>query len=61
MQCTANIQNFSEKFAVHCKFYPFLYIFAAHCIFTLHIYWLKPSNSLNKGTGNVGGCNQADA
>ena len=48
MQCAANIQNFSKKFA-------------AHCIFTLHIYWIKPSNSLNKGTGNIGCRDQADA
>lgn len=33
MQCATNIQNFSKKFAVHCKFYSFLYIFAARCIF----------------------------
>lgn len=48
MQYAANIQNFSKKFA-------------ARCIFTLHIYWVKPSNSLNKGTGNIGCRDQADA
>lgn len=61
MQYAANIQNFSKKFAVRCKFYSFLYVFAARCIFTLHIYWVKPSNSLNKGTGNIGCRDQADA
>lgn len=34
MQCTANIQNFLEKFVAHCKFYSFLYIFCS----TLHFY-----------------------
>lgn len=48
MQCTANF----------IRFYIFLQRAA---FFSLHIYWVKPSNSLNKGTGNVGGCNQADA
>lgn len=34
MQYAANIQNFSKKFAAHCKFYPFLYIFCS----ALHFY-----------------------
>jgi hypothetical protein len=34
MQCTANIQNFLEKFAVRCKFYSFLYVFCS----ALHFY-----------------------
>lgn len=61
MQCTANIQNFSKKFAVHCKFYQFLYIFCSTLHFSLNIDWEKPSNFLNEGTGNIGSCNQADA
>ena len=34
MQYAANIQNFSKKFAVRCKFFSFLYIFCS----TLHFY-----------------------
>lgn len=29
MHCAANIRNFSQKFAVHCKFLPFLGIFCS--------------------------------
>lgn len=29
MHCAANIQNFSQKFAAHCKFLPFLGIFCS--------------------------------
>lgn len=61
MQCTANIQNFLEKFAVHCKFYPFLYIFCSALHFSLNIDWENLSNFLNKGTGNISCGDQADA
>lgn len=29
MHCAANIRNFSQKFAAHCKFLPFLGIFCS--------------------------------
>ena len=29
MHCAANIRNFSQKFAVRCKFLPFLGIFCS--------------------------------
>ena len=61
MQCTANIQNFSKKFAVCCKFYPFLYIFCRALHFSLNIDWENLSNFLNEGTGNIGCRDQADA
>lgn len=61
MQYAANIQNFSKKFAVRSNFYLFLYIFCSALHFCLNIDWVKPSNSLNKGTGNIGCRDQADA
>lgn len=61
MQYAANIQNFSKKFAVRCNFYLFLYIFCSALHFCLNIDWVKPSNSLNKSTGNIGCRDQTDA
>lgn len=61
MQYAANIQNFSKKFAVRCKFYPFLYIFCSALHFCLNLDWVKLSNPLNEGTGNIGCRDQADA
>ena len=61
MQFAANIQNFLEKFAVRCKFYPFLYIFCSALHFSLNIDWENLSNFLNEGTGNIGCRDQADA
>lgn len=37
MHCAANIQNFSQKFAAHCKFLPFLGIFCSALHFQTHM------------------------
>ena len=54
-------KTFRRNLQCAANFIRFYIFFAAHCIFTLHIYWVKPLNSLNKGTGNIGCGNQADA
>lgn len=38
MHCAANIQNFSQKFAAHCKFLPFLGIFCSALHFSRFFY-----------------------
>lgn len=37
MHCAANLRNFSQKFAVRCKFLPFLGIFCSALHFQTHM------------------------